>query len=296
MPIPKNQFGKMTKHVTKLGFGAGHIGDPAQMDDRTAEQLLHSVLDEGINLIDTARGYGISEERIGQFISHRRDEYVLSTKVGYGIDGFEDWTGACVEAGVDRALKVMKTDYLDIVHLHSCPVETLKQGDVIEALLKMAEQGKVINAAYSGENEALDWAVQSKAFASIQCSINIADQQSIRQVLPETIAQGLGVIAKRPLANAPWRYSEQPVGEYCETYWLRLKEMGLAPGELSWNELALRFTAFTEGVHTCIVGSSKLSHIREHIANIQKGPLDANLYAAVRQSFEKVGADWKGEI
>jgi Aldo/keto reductase family. len=73
----------------------------------------------------------------------------------------------------------MKTDYLDIVHLHSCNLDVLKSGEVIEALHKTVEQGKVKIAAYSGENEELKFAVDSNSFGSIQTSVNICDQIDI---------------------------------------------------------------------------------------------------------------------
>ena len=66
-------------------------------------QLLHHALDLGLTLIDTARSYGLSEERIGRHLGRRRDEFVLSTKVGYDAPGHPDWTYGCVIAGVDAA-------------------------------------------------------------------------------------------------------------------------------------------------------------------------------------------------
>ena len=88
-------FGNTGLKVSVLGFGAGHIGSE-NLPEQEAESLLHQVLDSGITLIDTARAYGLSEERIGKYLSRRRSEFVLSTKVGYGIDGFENWTyGMC---------------------------------------------------------------------------------------------------------------------------------------------------------------------------------------------------------
>lgn len=133
-------------------------------------------MDLGINLIDTARGYYASEERIGKYISYRRKEFILSTKVGYSIEGYADWSYDIILAGVDNALRLMKTDYIDIVHLHSCDLNSLQRGEVIEALNKTIEQGKVRVAAYSGENEELKFAVDSNKFGSVQTSINICDQ------------------------------------------------------------------------------------------------------------------------
>ena len=81
-PAPaRRPFGDTGLTVPVLGFGAGGIGDPA-LSERDAETLLNSVLDLGVGLIDTARSYGLSEERIGRHLARRRGDFVLSTKVG----------------------------------------------------------------------------------------------------------------------------------------------------------------------------------------------------------------------
>ena len=107
-------FGNTGLKVSALGFGAGEIGDYA-VSENDSERILNAVLDLGVNLIDTARGYFASEERIGKYISHRRKEFILSTKVGYSIEGYADWSYDIILAGVDNALRLMKTDYIDIV-------------------------------------------------------------------------------------------------------------------------------------------------------------------------------------
>src|SRR5665213_1560843 len=97
-------FGKTGLRVSALGFGAGHIGGDA-LGDRDCEALLGAALDGGITLIDVARSYGCAEERIGRLLAHRRDEYVLSTKGGYGIDGVRDWTASAITRGIAESLQ-----------------------------------------------------------------------------------------------------------------------------------------------------------------------------------------------
>src|SRR5690242_5287133 len=93
-------FGASGLTVSVLGFGAGQIGDPG-LDEAAAGQLLNAAVDLGVTLFDTAPSYGLSEERIGRHLGHRRDGLVLSTKVGYGSVGHKDWTYGCVAAGID---------------------------------------------------------------------------------------------------------------------------------------------------------------------------------------------------
>ena len=292
--MEKRQFGHTGLKVPVIGFGAGHIGDD-NADEKSIDHLLNAAVDMGITFFDTARGYGASEERIGKFLSKRRSEIMLSTKVGYSIPGYEDWTYDCIIAGVDAALKLLKTDYIDIVHLHSCPDSVLKDSGVIDALEKTRESGKIKVAAYSGDNENLAYAIETGRFGSVQTSINIADQRNLNALLPRAKEKGLGVIAKRPAANSPWRFSEQPIGRYAEEYWLRLNKMNILRAE-NLQETALRFTAFTWGVDTIIVGTSNIKHLEENVKMIKKGPLPLDVYNTLRDTFIHTDDNWVGQV
>jgi aryl-alcohol dehydrogenase-like predicted oxidoreductase len=287
-------FGNTGLTISALGFGAGEIGDYA-VSEKDSEKILNTVLDLGINLIDTARGYYASEERIGKYISNRRKEFILSTKVGYGIEGHTDWSYDIILAGVDNALRLMKTDYIDIVHLHSCDLNILHRSEVIEALHKTIEQGKVRVAAYSGENEELKFAVDSNLFGSLQTSVNICDQVDLDSSIKQANEKGMGVIAKRPIANAPWRFSERPVGHYCEEYWHRWKTMNL-PKQKNWLDTFLRFTVFANGVDTAIVGTTNIEHLKSNIKIIEQGPLDSELNNLIIESFKTHNQNWRGEV
>lgn len=277
-----------------LGFGAGLIGDGG-MDENYVGYFINQIVDRGVTFIDTARGYGLSEERIGRHLSWRRKDFILSTKVGYGIAGYQDWTYDCIVAGVRRAMQTMRTDYIDIVHLHSCPKETLEHGAVTDALLHMVQEGAVRVAAYSGENDALQFAQQSGRFSGLMSSINIFDQQSIDAVVEPASKRGVGYIAKRPIGNAPWKYSSQPYGNYCEEYWKRMKSMQLDFGD-EWLEVALRFTAFTPGIACSIVGTTNLDHLQKNIDIINKGPLPDSIVRKIRTAFQTNDHHWNGQV
>jgi aryl-alcohol dehydrogenase-like predicted oxidoreductase len=292
--MKKNNYGSSSISLPLLGFGAGLIGD-GKMDENYVGYFVNQIVDLGITFIDTARGYGLSEERIGRHLSWRRNDFILSTKVGYSIPGYQDWTYDCIVAGVHHALRLMQTDHIDIVHLHSCPKETLEQGDVINALQKIKEEGKIRIAAYSGENDALEYALRSKQFDGLMSSINVFDQRSIDAIVSPSSKQGIGYIAKRPIGNAPWLYTEQPSGNYCEEYWKRMKAMKLEFGS-EWLDVALRFTAFTPGISTSIVGTTNLDHIKKNIEIVNSGPLTADLVKKIRTAFTANDQQWNGQI
>ncbi|HEX2982772.1 MAG TPA: aldo/keto reductase, partial [Ignavibacteriales bacterium] len=164
---------------------------------------------------------------------------------------------------------------------------------VIGALEEAKQAGKARVIGYSGENEALHYAVESGRFGAMQASINICDQRTIDNILPLAKQNGMGVIAKRPLANFAWSYKEQPYGKYAEDYWLRLMKMIL---HIDMHEAALRFPAYIWGVDSCITGTANLDHLKKNVAMISKGKLPDEIIEHVRNSFRNNDDNWIGLV
>jgi aryl-alcohol dehydrogenase-like predicted oxidoreductase len=272
-----------------IGLGAGQIGADEVSEAEVAE-VLNGALDLGVTLIDTAPSYGLSEERIGRHLGRRRDEFLLSTKGGPGIDGHPDWSPGSVAASIDQSLRRTRSERIDIFFLHSCPLEILRRGDLQDTLDEAAAAGKVVVAGYSGDNEHQAFAVDSGRFGAIETSINIADQWNLRNVVGHR--PDVGVIAKRPLANAPWRFAKRPTGNYAELYWERLQQLDLDPGELDWAEFALRFTAYAPGVHSAITGTAKLTNLRRNVEAASHGPLPAAALERIDHAWQRVASNW----
>lgn len=296
-------FGTTGLEVSSLGVGLSEIGfDLSQADVDQASHVLNTALDHGINLLDTAACYGIAEEMIGRCVAHRRDDYILSTKCGHVPSGFEgeEWTATTVTESIERSLKRMKTDHLDIVHLHSCDVEILERGEVIEALEEAKRAGKTRFIAYSGDNEPVEWAVASGRFDSIQTSINLVDQRARTRVLPAAVEAGLGVIAKRPIANGVWKAETSP-SEYAASYFERAQAMlEEGPIERGWNEelhpveIALGYVLSLPGVSTAIIGTKNPAHM---VANIQHlvtaSDFSPEITGELNRRFDLLGSDWR---
>ena len=291
--IRQRPYGKTGLMVSILGLGAMQIGDP-NLEEAEVASLLNAALDAGITLIDTAPSYGCSEERIGRHLASRREDFVLSTKLGYGIDGCEDWSGPCITAGVEQALRMLHTDRIDIAHLHSCPRATLERGDVIDALEKARHDGKVCAIAYSGDGDDLAYAVATGRFDGFMASLNICDQRVIDDVLPNITSRGF--IAKRPAANHPWRYNERPVGDYCEEYWLRWRAMVLSNHGHDSGEVAIRFAISPPQVSSAIIGTASMEHLKQNIAWAEAGALDEDWYEELRTAFRQHDRGWLGQI
>lgn len=286
-------FGATGLTVSALGLGTGQIGQ-SSVSEADAAAVLNGALDAGVTLIDTARSYGLAEERIGRHLARRRDDFVLATKGGSGIAGMKDWTAATLLATIDRSLTLLRTDHIDVFHLHSCSTEVLRHGDLQESLDTAIQAGKIRVAAYSGDNDALALAAESGHFGSVQTSVNIADQWSLHHVLPHR--GGLGVIAKRPIANAPWRFPDRPVGHYAELYWDRLAELALDPAGLDRDEFALRFTAYAPEVDAAIVGTAQPANLRRNVALVDRGPLPPDVLTAIETAWQDAGQHWPGDV
>lgn len=307
----QNPFGKTGLSVTPVGFGGAPIGFLGTEQARIA-RILNQLLDLGVNVIDTAECYPGSEEAIAAAVGHRRKEYVLITKCGHKVEGTsgKEWSGQLISETVDRSLRSLRTDAIDVILLHSCDLETLRKGEVLAALVRARDAGKVRFVGYSGDNEEAAHAAQHPEVSVIETSVSICDQNNIDLVLPEAGKAKVGLVVKRPLANAAWRAPSEQSGiyvEYSGTYRDRLSRMGLTPADLgfdgpaekAWPEIALRFTLSQPGVSTAIIGTTNPERIRMNIAAAEKGPLPRDVLAKIRDAFRKAeaasGDRWTGQ-
>lgn len=297
--MEKRVMGKTGMEVSVLGFGGAEIGyENASVE--TVERLLGAALDAGLNVIDTAECYNDSEELIGRAVAARRDDYYLFTKCGHAA-GFDlpDWDASLLEQSIERSLQRLGTDCVDLVQLHSCDEKLLRQGDVIAALQKARDAGKTRFIGYSGDSRAALYAIECGAFDTLQTSVNIADQEPLDLTLPRAVQQNMGVVAKRPIANAVWKTGQKPESAYVHTYWERLQKLDYDFFKGDVNESiskALRFTLGAPGVHTAIVGTKNPERWQQNAALLQGGPLPTDEIEAIRARWKEVaGDDWMGQ-
>ena len=297
-------FGKTGMKVSVLGFGGAEIGFE-QTAGEDVSRLLNAALDTGLNVIDTAECYTggdhpSSEELIGDAIGHRRGDFYLFTKCGHAnrFPGETDWSPSLLEKSIDRSLTRLKTDYLDLIQLHSCDEAILRQGDVIAVLQRAKDAGKARFIGYSGDRNNALYAVETGAFDALQTSVNIAEHEPIDLYLHKAKAANMGVIAKRPIANAVWKYADEPHGVYGHEYWRRLQKLQypfLSDYDRA-TSVALRFTLSLPGVHTAIVGTKNPARWKQNVAHLNDGPLSPDEIETIRDRWREVAApDWTGQ-
>ncbi len=293
-------LGKTGLEISRLGVGLSEISNFTLSDVKTVSRMLNMALDEGINFLDTSACYGNSEELLGRALDDRRDEYILATKCGHvaGHHIGEDWSRKTLEDSIDRSLwRARAGSYVDILQLHSCPLEILKRGEVIEIVQKAKEDGKTRFIGYSGDNEAAEWAVDSGFFDTVQTSFNLVDQRARMRLFAKAKAKGVGIIAKRPIANAAWGANTSP-SNYAKQYFERAQAMrsDIPIQHAPENRilLALGFVFAHSEIDTIIVGTRNPDHMQANINWIKNSlPIAEEAVAELRQRFEEVGGDWE---
>jgi aryl-alcohol dehydrogenase-like predicted oxidoreductase len=297
----KIPFGQTGFTVSRLGFGAAPAAYLSADRERTAK-FLNDLLDRGMNFIDTAASYPGSEEFLGEYLSHRRKDFILVSKCGSKVPGTtgDPWSARLIAETVDRSLKSLRTDTIDVMFLHSCDLATLKKGEAWRALLDARQQGKIRFAGYSGDNDAAAHAATMPDMSVVEMSINLCDQINIDKALPLAKKNDIAVIAKRPIANAAWKKTQPGMYQsYAQVYIDRLAKMNLDAKDfnLDWPELALRFTLSQPGVHTAIIGTTNPQNAMKNFEYAEKGALPEQLVHKIRKSFTEADPShqWTGQ-
>jgi aryl-alcohol dehydrogenase-like predicted oxidoreductase len=274
--MQQRPLGNTGMSVSVLGYGAFKLGRNRQHryaagydlpTDGEVDRILNAVLDAGITLIDTAPAYGCSEEQIGRSIAHRRDEYLLCTKVGEvfdvrpphsafgaalegspspprgrgtigGLQGSRhDFSGAAVRSSVHRSLQRLRTDRLDVVLVHSNgnDLAIQQQTDVVQVLQDLKTVGDVRAIGFSGKSP--DGNRAALAWADVVMIALNPDDVSQVAVAAEAEAAGCGVIVKK----------------------------GLGSGRLS-PQIAIPFVLSHPGVSSLLVSTLSIEHLHADIA------------------------------
>jgi aryl-alcohol dehydrogenase-like predicted oxidoreductase len=300
MTLQTHPLGRTGADVTILGYGAmelrGRPHGPA-IADEDAGRLLNAVLDSGITLIDTSIDYGRSEELIGRYLGHRRDEYFLASKCGCLLEPPagarppfpHDYSPRNVRAGVEQSLRRLGTDRLDLVQVHMSPSRAqLEADETIQTMQTLREEGKIRFLGMSGILPNLPDHLAMNVFDVFQIPYS-AVQREHEELIAAAAQAGAGTLIRGgaarggPAADKDWRQGPLglPEGEG-QRRWTQSSIDDLL-GDMSRMEFVLRFTLSHPGLSTTIVGTSNPDHLRANLAIAEKGPLPADLYEKARE-------------
>jgi aryl-alcohol dehydrogenase-like predicted oxidoreductase len=295
--LPTSVLGRTGATVTKLAYGAMELrGRP-----EAAQTILNAVLDAGVSMIDTSPDYGRSEELIGEFVSHRRGEFFLSSKCGCAVNPPPGerpphvFTRANVRAGVEQSLRRMKTDHLDLVQFHMSPPRAeLEANDSVAELVALRREGKIRFIGMSGTLPNLTDHIAMGVFDAFQIPYSALEREHEASI-HDAAAAGAGTIIRGGVARgtpvaAPQQLDQAPE-QFRRTYARRRDLWDVAKldevlGGMGRMEFMLRFTLSHPDMTTTIVGTANPQHLADNVTAAKKGPLPSDQYAEAKRRLD----------
>lgn len=225
--------------IKRVGFG----GIPIQ---RITQEETNIVVDElekqGVNFIDTARGYTISEEYIGNALEGRRKKFYIATK-----SMSRDYDK--MKADIETSLRNLKTDYIDLYQIHNLKYEEydsiFNDDKAYRALLEAKEEGKIKNIGITSHSlDTIEKAIEGDAFSTIQFPYNIVEDQA-DEVFKKAHKKGIGTITMKPLAG----------------------------GAIDDGLLAIKYILSKEYIDVAIPGMNTVEEVQQNVSAINSGKL-----------------------
>ena len=300
--LAHRQLGSTAMQVTRLGYGSMGIRGPRTwgvrvVDEAGAERILHQVLDAGINFIDTAPDYGLSEARIGRYLAGRRSEYFLATKCGCDYVQRADeleirhtWTAEVIRRNVETSLQRLNTNTIDLLQFHGGDAQTLQQQGLLDVVRDYQAQGTVRYLGVSSSLPQLPELIAMGGFDVFQIPysclapeheawIRRAAASGAGIVIRGGVAQGgPDAVIQRPALTAIWEQAELDSV---------LSDPRLPP-DTSRAQFILRYTLAHPDIDTVIVGTADPHHLAENVAAAAAGPLPEELHAEVTARVSRV--------
>ena len=252
-------LGKTGLKISRMGFG----GIPIQkIDEEGTRKLLHEMMEKGVNYIDSARGYTVSEQYIGYGLEGIRDKFVLATKS-------MSRTKEAMAADIETSLGNFRTDYIDLYQVHNPSMEQLDQvigeGGALEALMEAKAAGKIGHIGLTAHSTAvferalgLDWV------ETIMFPYNIVEQQGA-ELIHKCAEKNIGFIDMKPLAG----------------------------GAIEDATLALRYVCSNPDVTVVIPGMAEVRELEQNLAACSNTePLTDEELKAMDKVREQLGTDF----
>ena len=244
--------------IKKVGFGGIPIQRVTQED---TNKVIDELINQEINFIDTARGYTVSEEYIGNALEGRREKFYIATKSM--SRSYED-----MKKDIDISLKNLKTDYIDLYQIHNLKVEEYStifdEDKAYRALVEAKEEGKIKYIGITSHSlETIEKAVEDEKFATIQFPYNIVEDQA-DEVFRKAHKKGIGIITMKPLAG----------------------------GAIDDGPLAIKYILSKEYIDVAIPGMNTVEQVRQNVSVIN----DTTLTEEDNLKIEKIRKDLNGNF
>ncbi len=290
------ELGSTGLMVSPIGLGTVGIGLAYDIQDASlpskaeAETILKSALELGITYIDTARGYGVAEERIGKSGIAKQDGIVIGTKCGQFLEQGEDPHGKQLEQrirdDITTSLNLLQTDSLQLVQLHGGSKEQIERGELTDIMRNLKAEGLVqhVGIAVRGE-EAAQAAIDSGFFETVQLAHSILDQRMAPTVLGNASAHNVGIINRSVLLKGALtsKRSVLPADLALLVAAADAAEAIAKAAGLDLPTLALRFVFSNLAVTTALIGTIKPHHLESALAAAAAGPLPNDIVSELQK-------------
>ena len=295
--MERKLLGNTGLSVSRLAYGGMELGP---VSEAAAVRLLNTVLDEGVNYIDTSPEYPNSEYFIGKAIAHRRDEFVLATKCCdnmRGIGPMYTFDRQTVLENIDESLRLMKTDHVDILQIHGVLPEFLEggeQGEVMETMRELKRAGKVLHLGLTIRNSTpADYAYPAAhGYRNVQTFASWKDIEMIQIVYGCMTRLSEKVIGKAHEDYGTGFVARGMLKRYDASYDARWEASGL--GELleegeTRSDFLIRYVLTHPAITAGVCGTRSTEHLKQNVRAAARGPLSPEVYAEAQRRLNYVG-------
>jgi aryl-alcohol dehydrogenase-like predicted oxidoreductase len=313
------KLGKTNFEISEIALGTWQVGGKwgSPFNDKTADELLNTAIDKGVNFIDTADVYenGLSETAVGRLIRSRSERIYVATKCGRQINPHvnEGYQPKVLQKYVEDSLKRLQLDTIDLIQLHCPPTEVFYRPEIFELFDKLKKEGKILNLGVSVEKveEGLK-AMEFENVTSIQIIFNLFRQRPSELLFEQAKKKNIGIIARVPLASGllTGKFSEKSIFDSKDHRFFNREGAAFDKGEtfsginyelglLAVNELkklfpevqnlapiALQWILSFNEVSCIIPGASTESHVLSNLSTLDLPSLTPDKIATMNAIYE----------
>ncbi|MFV8326312.1 aldo/keto reductase [Flavobacterium sp. ZS1P14] len=314
------RLGKTDFEISEISLGTWQVGGKwgSPFNDKTADELINTAIDNGVNFIDTADVYenGLSETAVGRVVRSRSERIYVATKCGRHINPHvnEGYQPEVLQKFVEDSLRRTGLETLDLIQLHCPPTEVFYRPEIFEMFDRLKEQGKILNLGVSVEKveEGLK-AIEFPNVTTVQIIFNLFRQRPSELFFKEALKRDIGIIARVPLAsglltgkfNAETTFDAQDHRNFNRNgaafdkgetfsginYELGLKAVeelkALFPEATNLAPIALQWILSFDEVSCIIPGASNESHVLSNLSVYDLPKLTYEKIAAMNEIYER---------
>ena len=313
------KLGKTNFEISEIALGTWQVGGKwgSSFNDTTADELLNTAIDKGINFIDTADVYenGMSETAVGRVVRSRSERIYVATKCGRQINPHvnEGYQPKVLQKYVEDSLKRLQLDTIDLIQLHCPPTEVYYRPEIFDLFDKLKKEGKIQNLGVSVEKveEGLK-AIEFPNVTTVQIIFNLFRQRPSELFFKEAQKKDVGIIARVPLASGllTGKFSEKSIFDSKDHRYFNREGAAFDKGEtfsginyelglIAVNELkklfpevsnlaplALQWILNFKEVSCIIPGASTENHVLSNLSTLDLPLLNPEKIAAMNEIYE----------